>query len=402
MNEKEIKLHPKQWEALNCDNQFIACISGVQGGKSFLGSVWAQKKINEFPDKSGAIIAPTYKILIQSTLEKFFQIFPEYKKFYKQQQGIIELPTGGKIFIRSADDPLGLEGMTLNWAWLDEAGMMKRLVWQIIRSRVSVAKGQVLITTTPYFENWLYREFFIPWKENRDNKLSVFTWKSIDNPYFPKDFYEEEKARLSPKEFARRYEGEFVKMSGLVYELEEHHIIKEAPQNYDIVIAGIDWGYNNPSAIAVIGVKDKVFYLIDEFYESQKTTADVIQKAKIFYQQYRVNEWYPDPAEPDRMEEMRRAGLYPKETNKDIKFGISKVQEVLRGRFYVLDKCVNAIEEFNTYHYDEEKMKELPVKENDHLMDAIRYAIVGYSPIRKPNYDIYFNRKNYGAVNSFE
>ena len=35
--------------------------------------------------------------------------------------------------------------------------------------------------------------------------------------------------------------------------------------------------------------------------------------------------------------------------------------------------------EFNSYHYDPEKLKEDPVKENDHLMDAIRYAVYNHN-----------------------
>ena len=39
-----------------------------------------------------------------------------------------------------------------------------------------------------------------------------------------------------------------------------------------------------------------------------------------------------------------------------------------------------AIEEFGTYEYDKksiEKGKEVPIKEKDHAMDAIRYAVMG-------------------------
>ncbi len=225
--EKTIKLHPKQAEAFESDKRYTAVICGKQSGKTFLGSVWALKKINDFPEKNGLIASPTYKLLNQSTLDKFFSLFPEFRKFYKQQQGIIELPTGGKVYIRSTDEPLGLEGMTLKWAWLDEAGMMNRLVWVIIRARTAIENGQVLITTNPYTLNWLYDEFYIPWKEGKDKDLAVYSWRSIDNPYFPKEFYEKEKERLSEKEFARQYLGQFTKMEGLVYELQPHQIIQE-------------------------------------------------------------------------------------------------------------------------------------------------------------------------------
>src|SRR5437773_6061640 len=115
--EFEVQLLQQQWEAFNFKTQFAAAIGGVQSGKTFLGSVWAGKKINEFPDGVGVICAPTYKILQQATLVKFFSQFPQLKKYHKEQKGEIALPTGGIIFIRSMDQPFGSEGITADWVW---------------------------------------------------------------------------------------------------------------------------------------------------------------------------------------------------------------------------------------------------------------------------------------------
>lgn len=103
---KEIELFDKQFEAFNFTTQFGAIIAGVQSGKTFTGCHWSGKKIEEFPEKNGLICAPTYKILQHSTLDKFFNIHPYYREYYKEQKGVIELPEGGKVFIRSADQPL--------------------------------------------------------------------------------------------------------------------------------------------------------------------------------------------------------------------------------------------------------------------------------------------------------
>ena len=392
------------WETIGSNEIISYCgMKTHNSGKTFLGTIWAQKKINEFPDKNGLIAAPSYKLLQQSTLEKFFQLFPEYRKYYKQQQGVIELPTGGKVFIRSADEPLGLEGMTLSWAWLDEAGMMNRLVWVVIRSRVSIAGGQVLITSTPYAINWLYQDFYLPWKEGKDKDLSVFTWRSIDNPYFPKDFYDKERQRLTPQEFSRRYEGEFSRMEGLVYDLPNEQIIEpKTIENAEITLAGIDWGFKNPAAIVVLKFKDKVWYVVDEWYQTEKTTTEIIEQAKILQAKWGINRFYPDPHEPDRIEECRRAGLYVLESNDDVMGGVSRIQQLIREkRLYVFNTCKNFIDEINFYHFPEVKddktnRKENPEKKNDHLMDATRYVINTYDqletqevPFYTPNFQIY-------------
>ena len=95
--------------------------------------------------------------------------------------------------------------------------------------------------------------------------------------------------------------------------------------------------------------------------------------------------FYPDPAELDRLEEMRRSGIYPRDVNKakdSIKNGIDRMRELIRrNQFKVFNTCKYTIDEFSLYHYPEEDViKEEPIKESDHLMDAIRYAVYGYQP----------------------
>lgn len=387
---RTVKLFPKQFDALNFSTQFGAAVAGVQSGKTFLGSHWAGKKIQEFPDKNGIIVAPTYKILQSATLKKFFEIFPELRRYYKEQKGEINLPTGGVVYIRSADNPLGIEGITAHWAWLDEGGMAGVLTWTVLRSRVSMTGGQVLITTTPYNMGWLYTDFFVPWKEKRDTSLSFFTWRSIDNPYYSEEFYKAERSRLSPEEFARRYMGEFQKMTGLVWDLPEEAIIapKDIKKKAEARIIGVDWGFRNPAAIVVCYLYDNTWYIVDEWKQAEKTTAEIIQVLQNKVKEHQVVRVYPDPAEPDRIEECKRAKIPVYETNKDVTGGISYIrQQIYEKKFFVYNTCTMVLDEMSMYHYpepkDEEKAeKEEPVKFNDHLMDSLRYAIYSYQPVK--------------------
>ena len=385
--ETTIRLHPKQFDAYNFTKQFGAAIAGVQSGKTYVGALWAGKKIGEFPQGIGIIAAPTYKILEQSTLQKFFTLFPELKKYHKEQKGEIQLPEGGTVYIRSMDSPLGAEGVTANWIWADEAGQMPRLAWTVMRSRVSTTGGQIFFTTTWYNLGWLYQDIFIPWQNKTDNHIDVFQWRSIDNPFFPKEFYEAEKSRLAPEEFARRYDAIPTKMEGLVWDIPQSQIIQETERikaqlsNAERVFGGVDWGYTNPSAIVIVKVKDGKYYLVDEWKMEARTTGEVIDTCKQFENLYGVNKWFPDPAEPDRLEEMRRAGLNVGSIKKAVALNIEKVRDLIRGKlFFVLDTCRQFLDEVELYHYDDgDVKKEVPVKINDHLCDALQYAIVGAS-----------------------
>lgn len=386
MEDKRIELFGQQFAAFNFQTQFGAAIAGVQSGKTFLGSIWAGKKIQEFPKGNGIIGAPTYKILQQSTLDKFFQNFPMLRKYYKEAKGEIELPTGGKVFVRSFDQPLGAEGITANWEWVDEAGQMPRLAWTILKSRVAMTGGQILITTTPYSLNWLHEEFYLPWQRHEDSRLSVFTWASIDNPNFPKEHFEAEKKRLSPEEFARRYCGEFSKMEGLVYDLPKDQIIVARPINVRDVILGFDFGFHNAAAGVVIKIdNDSNYFLTNEYYESGKVQDEIESDLKKLQLETNFRDVYPDPAEPDRIENMKRHGFYVKNVDKNVVLGIDRVRELIRKRqLFVFDTCKDVIDEFNSYRYDPEKPKEEPIKMNDHCMDAIRYAVYNHNAKSMP------------------
>ncbi len=253
--------------------------------------------------------------------------------------------------------------------------------------------GQILITTTPYNMGWLYQDFFVPWRDGKDKSLSFFTWKSIDNPYFNKDFYDAEKRRLRPEEFSRRYEGQFNKMVGLVYDVPNELQIAPLYRNIktEARIMGVDWGFRNPAAIVVLYLRDNEWYVVDEWKQSERTTAEIIQVINNKMEEHRVRQVYPDPAEPDRIEECRRANIPVMEANKDIKGGISYIQQLIREkRFKVCNNCVQTLDELSMYHYPEpqedKNEKDEPEKFNDHLADSFRYAIYSFKPA--PRFDI--------------
>jgi PBSX family phage terminase large subunit len=387
---KEVEFHPKQFEIFNFNTQYGAAIGGVQSGKTFLGVYWAARNIAEMPkDGVGMIIAPNYRILDQSTLVKFFAEFPQYRQFYKEQKRVILFPDGRQVLIRSADEPYSLEGITADWVWGDEAGRFNLLVWTILRSRTAIKKGKVLFTTTPYNMGWLYNDFFIPWRDKTDPDLTVVTWASVDNPYFSKEFAEKERLRLRPEEYNRRYLGEFTRMEGLVYNLHSWHIIKPFETRADITVGGIDWGFTNPAALTVCKYYDGKWYVVDEWYKTGKTTREITEQCILMQNKWGVNRWYADSANPEKiLEASTNTGLYiiPYDKGRDaISAGISYIQQLLNeNMFFVFNTCAETLSEFESYHYPEEAtIKDQPVAEDNHLMDAIRYAIHGYQPARK-------------------
>src|SRR3990172_41567 len=228
---------------------------GFINHNTFVGAVWLLNKIQKYPNDSHLICAPTYKILQQSTLPKFRELVPSTVAKFHEQDSVFDIVGGtGKIYVRSAEDPDTLEGMTLRSAWLDEAGNMKKRVWVIIQGRTSILQGQVFMTTSPYTMNWLYHEVYKP-GEDEHKDFGVFQWMSIQNPKFPKEEYQRASTTMNATDFARRYKGLWRKREGLVYQQWNPLTMTfdgSSPVPIKEVVAGVDWGYQHPAAIAVI------------------------------------------------------------------------------------------------------------------------------------------------------
>lgn len=123
-----------------------------------------------------------------------------------------------------------------------------------------------------------------------------------------------------------------------------------------------------------IGIKDNEYWIIDELYETKLTNADLIEKMKA--RGISGNDYiYADSAEPNRIEELNRAGFMVFPAEKSVKDGIDFVK---RQKLYIYKHCQNTIREIQNYKWKEDKdgnVLDEPVKFMDHSLDAIRYAM---------------------------
>jgi phage terminase large subunit len=162
------------------------------------------------------------------------------------------------------------------------------------------------------------------------------------------------------------------------------------------IIAGVDFGYINPSAIVVILIdNDDIFYVVDELYKSGLTIMDLIYEGQKLKEKYGIELFFADPSQPAYIKEMNNQGLYTLSAKNDILPGISAVNEKMRENdsgkpSLIIDKrCKNLIYELENYRYIGEKGKnhayaEIPVKKDDHACDALRYAVYSMKSMFKP------------------
>lgn len=275
-------------------------------------------------------------------------------------------------------------GNSYDFLVLDEVASMRDfwVSWkEVLRPTLTDRKGEAIFISSPKGFNHFYKLYNM---ELEDKDFKSFHFTSYDNPLLPVEEIEKAKIELTEDQFAQEYLADFRKTEGLVYKEfdRNRHLFDDVEIRGKVeTIAGLDFGYTNPTAlITLTRDDDNNFWITDEWYHTGQTEEQVAE----YVSGLKLNKVYPDPENPSAIKVLRNKGVNVREVIKkkdSVQTGIQKVRELLKaGRLRVHKSCVNTILEFETYCYpDKEDMhnqKENPIKENDHAMDALRMAIM--------------------------
>lgn len=294
------------------------------------------------------------------------------------------------IVLRGWESVESLRGQAYDFLCIDEVAMMRNF-WsnwrEVLRPTLTDRRGAALFASTPKGFNHFYDLCNL---ELTDQDFKSFHFSSYDNAHIPVDELDKAKATLPPEVFAQEYEASFQKTAGLVYKefSREKHLYTTLPMYPEVryqKLAGIDFGYRNPTAILDCRFDGEKIFIEDEWYKRERTDIQVAEYVALC----KFNAVYPDPENQGAIEELRRKGVNVKEVVKgkdSIKAGIQSIRELLiRGDLMINTRCVNTIAEFEIYSYDddipERNEKENPLKANDHALDALRYLVSSLLPL---------------------
>jgi phage terminase large subunit len=170
--------------------------------------------------------------------------------------------------------------------------------------------------------------------------------------------------------------GERGASEGLIY---THYQLTDNIPDGEVVY-GLDFGFNVPTALVRVTLDEGAAYVKELLYEPKLTTNDLVEKLKeLAITGY--DEIFCDAAEPKTIEELYRNGFNAKPADKDVTEGIRKVKSQ---RLFINGE--NLHKELKGYKWKEDKdgnILDEPVKMNDHLADAMRYAI--FTKLKNPS-----------------
>nr|UYL17051.1 MAG: terminase large subunit [Caudoviricetes sp.] len=327
-------------------------------------------------------------------------------KFNESLPEITVKATGQKILFRGLDDPLKITSITvdtglLSWLWLEEAYQVENqdkfeTLVESIRGSIDAPNffKQITITFNPWSErHWLKSAFF----DNDTRKKDVFadTTTYRVNEWLDQqdiDRYED-LWRTNPRRAAVVANGDWGVAEGLVfdnYEIRDFDIVSTIKRVGETT-AGLDFGFtHDPTTFPRLAVdlEKKELWIYAEHYEHAMTTDDIFNMITEAEMQNALIT--ADSAEQRLIAELKAKGINritPSVKGAgSINAGIDFMKQF---KIYIHPSCVKTIEEFDTYIYKQDKdgkwLNE-PIDANNHIIDAIRYALERYHiQKQKPN-----------------
>lgn len=285
-----------------------------------------------------------------------------------------------------------IKGSTLVMAYLDELSDLPEPFYKMILSRLSVTGAQLIATTNPESpQHWLKKKVI----DNPEIEMQVFSFGLDDNPILSEDYKDSLKREYTGVWYNRYIMGEWSRAEGLIFDGfdPDVNVIEHLNRPNGVRIAGLDYGTTNPTACVVANVRPNMYpqiFIEDEYYFDpevtgyNKTDAELADDIQDFLKLYHIEALYCDPAAASLKLELMRRDVPVVNANNDVLNGIKICNKFLKQlNIMVHKKCKNLTGQMQSYSWDSkmtDKGFDVPIKKDDHCVDAFRYLIASKFP----------------------
>ena len=370
----------------------IICDGAVRSGKTLCMSLsfvfWA---FYAFNDTSFALCGKTISSLRRNVVTPMIPMLKSlgFNATEKISKNMLEIQRGSvknRFYIFGGRDESSaslIQGMTLGGVLFDEVALMPRSFVEQALARCSLEGSRFWFNCNPEHPfHWFYNE----WIKKADEKNMLYLHFTMDdNPSLSQEVKQRYENLYSGVFYERFVRGRWVAVHGAVYPfMADEEMYCDVPmgefQKYAI---SCDYGTVNPASFGLWGRLNGVWYRIDEYYFNsrtegfQKTDEEHYKGLCALAGDRKISQVVVDPSAASFIEVIRRHGKFrvtPAQNN--VVNGIRRVSQALKdGSIKICRNCKAAKREFSLYRWDSRKADDLPVKENDHAMDDIRYFV---------------------------
>jgi hypothetical protein len=221
MADLNFSLLPWQQEVFKDTTRFKVVAAGRRCGKSRMAAVTLLIEGLKCPQGSAVLyVSPTMGQSRQIIWDLLLDLGREVIQSSHVNNLDITLINGARIYVRGADRPDTLRGVSLTYAVLDEVADIKPEAWeQVIRASLSDKRGRALFIGTPKGRNWFYDTFKLGESED-DPDWKSWHFTTADNPLIDAKEIESAKKTLSTFAFKQEYMASFTNAGSDIFKEE--------------------------------------------------------------------------------------------------------------------------------------------------------------------------------------
>ena len=204
------ELLPWQKEVYSDKTRFKVIVAGRRCGKSRLSAVALLVEGLKCPQGSAVMyVAPTQGQARQIIWDLLMDLGRDVISGSHVNNMDITLINGAKIYVRGADRPDTLRGVSLTFVVLDEVADIKADTWEkVLRAALSDKKGNALFIGTPKGRNWFYDMYNLG-LDDPDEEWKSWHFTTKDNPLIDPKEIDGARKTLSSFAFKQEYEASF-------------------------------------------------------------------------------------------------------------------------------------------------------------------------------------------------
>ena len=210
MSDLNFQLLPWQQTVFEDKTRFKVVAAGRRCGKSRLAATTLIIEALRCPPGSAVLyVSPTMGQSRQIIWDLLLDLGREVIAGSHVNNLDITMINGARIYVRGADRPDTLRGVSLTYAVLDEVADIKPEAWeQVIRASLSDKKGHALFIGTPKGRNW-FHDLWKQGQEDTDGDWKSWHFTTQDNPLIDPTEIESAKKTLSSFAFKQEYLASF-------------------------------------------------------------------------------------------------------------------------------------------------------------------------------------------------
>jgi len=315
-----------------------------------------------------------------SAMKDFFDIVKNagiYREDHHNKSDRIYRYGNNEVNFISVEEAHKLRSQKRDYLWINEANEISLESFRQMNMRT---KKQVWMDYNPSDEfHWIYDVVLAR------QKAILIRSTYLDNPYLDKEI-------INEIEHYKETDKNYWNIYGLglrgISELKIYNtwsFCDELPEGE--IIYGLDFGFNHPTALVQINLKDDDMYWKELLYETHLTDVDIVDRLKTL----NISKTFPiyaDSEKPDSIEFIRKAGYNIRPAKKDKGSVAAGIKMIKSRKFYLTKDSLNLLKELKSYSWIEKdgKPTDEVVKANDHLLDGGRYAI--YTHLTKPKIEL--------------